>query len=77
MWNTIYMKDTEKELRITSANRKRVNFIHKDHRKNSWAVNVSGIGYGLLVKALATARARESVHLASNIHSHYCELLPS
>jgi len=35
-----------------------------------------GIGHGLLVKALAkpAARARESVHLASNTHSRYREL---
>lgn len=38
----------------------------------------SGIGHGLLVKALAepAARARESVHPASNTHSRYRELLP-
>jgi len=39
----------------------------------------SEIGHGLLVKALAepaAARARESIYLASNVHSRYRELLP-
>lgn len=54
------------------------NFIHEDHRKNSWAVNVVrdwSRATGESIRG-ADRHTRESVHPASNAHSRYRELLP-